>query len=298
MPAIGQCYFCGNDAKKSKRRRSVSFQGLRIFYFCRKCGTFSLHPKLKESDFESMYSSEYIENVGGNDHNNIEIDRFESLKNFLRNMDELKGRNFLDFGCGVNADLLIFGSSLGLNVVGVEVETSTRELAMLKSKALVLHPEEFSKSDLKFDFIFLGDVLEHVNTPEDILRNICTHLKPNGYLFIQGPLDNAPTLSNKLVELKSILLQGSSVNSPPYHVTLFKLKSLKTILDTVGLKLYSYSISEVWWPASKSALFHPIRNPSAWVLTVCKVFDITIGKIVPNYGTRIEIICQQHQSES
>lgn len=263
-----------------------------MYYHCRNCGTFSLYPKLQDSDFESMYSSAYIENVSSDDQNDEEIDRFKSFKNFLRSFNDLSGRNFLDYGCGANAGLLIFGTTLGLDSVGVEVEASTRAAARINSKACIIDPEEFAKSDIKFDFIFLGDVLEHVNNPGEILRNIHAHLQSNGFLFIQGPLESAPTLTNKLIELKSILLQGRRVEVPPYHVTLSKLISLKKILSINGFILNTCSVKEVWWPASKSSLLHPGRKPAAWSLAVCKSIDRVISNLLPNYGTRFEIVCQ------
>jgi 2-polyprenyl-3-methyl-5-hydroxy-6-metoxy-1,4-benzoquinol methylase len=298
LAQVAPCYFCGSAAKKSKRRRMLFFRELRMYYFCRGCGTFSLHPKLQVSDFETLYSSSYIENVRNNEQIDEELDRFKSLKQFLRNINHPNGKNFLDYGCGANGESLIFAKSLGLASVGVEVERSTREMATLNSSVPVIDPEEFSKTDQKFDVIFLGDVLEHVNNPGEILKDIYVHLKPNGFLFVQGPLESASTLTNKLVELKSILLQGARVEFPPYHVTLSKLNSLKKILNANGFLLHTCSVEEVWWPASKSSLTHPIRNPAAWSQAACKAIDRGISVLIPKYGTRFEIVCQVNLTKS
>ena len=292
LTQVAPCYFCGSPAKKTKRRRTLFFTELRMYYLCQECGTFSLYPKLKDSDFEKLYSSSYIENVSSGEQIDEEFDRFSSLKDFLRKIHDPRGKNFLDYGCGANGELLTFAISLGLASVGVEVEASTREMATLKSSAPVISPEEFSQSDLKFDVIFLGDVLEHVNNPSKILREIYLHLKPNGFLFIQGPLESASTLTNRLVELKSILLQGARIEFPPYHVTLSKLNSVKKILNASGFLLQTCSVGEVWWPASKSSLMHPIRNPAKWVVAACKVIDRGISVLLPGYGTRFEIVCK------
>lgn len=298
LAQVASCYFCGCVSKKSKRRRLLFFKELRMYYFCRECGTFSLYPKLQDSDFETLYSSSYIDNVSNNDQIDEEVDRFKALKFFLRNINHPIGKNFLDYGCGANAELLIFATSLGLVSVGVEVEASTREMATLNSSALVIDPEEFAMTDQKFDVIFLGDVLEHVNNPGEILKDICAHLKPNGFLFIQGPLESASTLTNKLVELKSILLRGTRVEFPPYHVTLSKLNSLKKILSANGFLLHTCSVEEVWWPASKSSLMHPIRNPAAWSLAVAKAIDRGLSVLLPKYGTRFEIVCKVNPTKS
>ena len=298
LAQVAACYFCGCVAKKSKRRRMLFFKELRMYYFCRECGTFSLYPKLQGFDFETLYSSSYIENLSNHNQIDEEIDRFKSLKNFLRNINYPSGKNFLDYGCGASGELLIFATSLGLASVGVEIEASTREMAALNSSAPVIDPEEFSNTDQKFDLIFLGDVLEHVNEPGEILKDICAHLQPNGFLFIQGPLESASTLTNRLVELKSILLQGTPVQFPPYHVTLSKLNSLKKILSTNGFLLHACSVKEVWWPASKSSLMHPIRNPAAWSLAAAKAIDRGISVLLPKYGARFEIVCQVDPTKS
>jgi 2-polyprenyl-3-methyl-5-hydroxy-6-metoxy-1,4-benzoquinol methylase len=294
---VAICYFCGSVARKSKRRRTLFFKELRMYYFCRECGTFSLYPKLQDSDFETLYSSSYIENVSNNDQINEEFDRFKSLKNFLRTISDSSGWNFLDYGCGASGELLIFGTSLGFTSVGVEVEASTRELAILNSNSPVIDPKEFATTDQKFDVAFLGDVLEHVNNPGQILNDIRLHLKPNGVLFIQGPLESAPTLTNRIIELKSILLRGARVEFPPYHVTLSQLNSLKKILSTNGFSIHACSVKEVWWPASKSSLLHPIRNPTAWSLAACKVIDRGLSLLLPNYGTRFEIVCKVNSTK-
>ena len=292
LAQVASCYFCGCVAKKSKRRRTLFFKELRMYYFCRECGTFSLYPKLQDIDFETLYSSSYIEKVSNSDQIEKESDRFKSLKNFLRNINYSSEKNFLDYGCGATGELLIFATSIGFTSVGVEVEASTREMATLNSRTPVIDPEEFAKIDQKFDVIFLGDVLEHVNNPGEILKDIYVHLKPNGFLFIQGPLESAATLTNRLVELKSIFLHGTRVEFPPYHVTLSKLNSLRKILSANGFLLYTCSVEEVWWPASKSSLMHPFRNPAAWSLAAAKSIDRGISVLLPKYGTRFEIVCQ------
>lgn len=298
LDLVASCYFCGSAAKKTKRRRTLFFTELRMYFLCRECRTFSLYPKLKESDFEKLYSSSYIKNVSSGEQIGEEFDRFYSFKDFLRKIYGPSGKSFLDYGCGANGELLAFATSLGLASVGVEVEASTREMATLKSSAPVISPDEFSKSDLKFDVVFLGDVLEHVNNPSEILSEIHLHLKPNGFLFIQGPLESASTLTNRLVELKSILLQGARIEFPPYHVTLSKLNSVKKILKSNGFLLETCSVGEVWWPASKSSLMHPIRNPAKWAIAACKAIDIWISILLPRYGTRFEIVCKVNQTNS
>lgn len=290
---LAKCYFCEQIGFRSKRRRDIFFHQNRSYFFCKPCGAFSLYPKLQSFDFDQLYSTNYIENVSLDSEGKSDFDRFTAFKEFLESHSDLAGKHLLDFGCGSGAELLIYGKSLKLTSVGVEVEKSTRGLATLNSGSIVLSPEDFFNSQLGFDYIFIGDVLEHINNPTNYLAQIILHLKPNGYLFIQGPLESAPTLSNKLVEFKSLLLNGKVVDFPPYHVTLASVKTIERIINFSDVYLAKLVVRETWWPTSKKALFHPIQNISAWVIAVCKIFDLLISFIIPKYGTRFEVICQK-----
>jgi SAM-dependent methyltransferase len=290
---FARCYFCEQIGYRSKRRRAIFFNQDRQYFFCKPCKAFSLYPKLQSSDFDQLYSTNYIESFSSDSGETLEFSRFMRLKEFLESHSDLAGKKFLDFGCGSSAELLIYGQNLKLTCVGVEVEKSTRELATINSGSVVLSPEEFFKSELKFDYIFIGDVLEHINNPTTYLTQLALHLNPQGYLFIQGPLESAPTLSNKLVEIKSLLLNGKRVNFPPYHVTLASMKTIERIMSFSGLYPSQLVVRETWWPTSRKALFHPIQNTSSWAIAVCKIFDLLLSFVVPKYGTRFEVICQK-----
>ena len=206
----------------------------------------------------------------------------------------LKHDRMLDIGCGEGTYAKLFPDADWTGIEVWEPYVEAYGLKSLYSKLIIADAREhvFEPED-RFDIAFAGDVLEHINNPTNYLAQIILHLKPNGYLFIQGPLESAPTLSNKLVEFKSLLLNGKVVNFPPYHVTLASVKTIERIINFSDVYLAKLVVRETWWPTSKKALFHPIQNISAWVIAVCKIFDLLISFIIPKYGTRFEVICQK-----
>ena len=48
---------------------------------------------------------------------------------------------------------------------------------------------------LKFDFITMGEVLEHVEKPIELLKKVCSLLTNNGFLFLTVPI-NAPAIDH------------------------------------------------------------------------------------------------------
>ena len=41
---------------------------------------------------------------------------------------------------------------------------------------------------MKFNAVFMGDVLEHIATPADFLKKLMEKIKPGGLIAAQGPL--------------------------------------------------------------------------------------------------------------
>ena len=65
------------------------------------------------------------------------------------------------------------------------------------------------KSKKKFDLIVMGEVLEHVENPLKLLKELKKHLKKTGYLFITTPT-NAPTIDhiylfNNIYEIREMI---------------------------------------------------------------------------------------------
>lgn len=283
----------------SQRRRSIKFYKIHSYYRCHDCKAFSLFPKLEDGEIENLYSASYIEDVNPefNLNEQVVFNRFLKLQETLQEYNTQGSREFLDYGCGANAEVLLLASDLGYKANGVEVEATTREKAALKSGCPVLSPEELLTSGKEFDFIFLGDVLEHLCDPLDVLSRMESALSSKGLLIIQGPLEGSLTISNTLLSIKAKLLSKKPSEFPPYHVSLATRKSIVRALKINGLSLQKFIVNEPLWPASRFGTKSSIVSFSAFAFSFTKLIDMILSKIITNYGTRFYLLASKSDGQ-
>lgn len=290
------CFFCGgNELTASRKRRSVQFFQIQSFLYCRICRGYSLWPLLTQQQSKSMYSINYMKNVSlhGVLEDSNDALRFSEFLTYLRRnnlFSEIKC--FLDYGCGADAKVLKLCEGLGIKSYGVELELSAREEAMRVSDAIVFSPEQMLSCGYKFDLVFLGDVLEHVNNPRQILDNVRIMLSSGGTVFIQGPLEGSGTLTNFFVQLKAIFLGRRPSLDPPYHVSLASYRSIKNLLIESKFEIIEISITEPRWPAKSLRSRDAYNSFSSFFLSLTKLIDIFISKIFRHYGSRFYCVAR------
>ena len=110
---------------------------------------------------------------------------------FIKDRFILEGKKILDVGCGggILAEAL---SELGANVTGIDASENTIGVAKSHSKSINSNVrfiqntiEEFiaSNPDEKFDVITCLEMLEHVPSPGEIIKNCSDILKKDGDIF-------------------------------------------------------------------------------------------------------------------
>ncbi len=283
------CYFCSSTSiTKSNKRRTINFFQIRNYFLCLNCKGFSLYPKLEQFEIESLYSTNYIKDVNPNsDYSpDTEVDRFKKLFTLVANIYNRTELKFLDYGCGSSAEVIIRTTNLGYISFGVEVEESTRTQAHSESGCKIYSPQEIISAGLQFDLIFLGDVLEHLNNPQDTLKEIHKILLPHGILIAQGPLEGAQTISNFLMSIKSAFLKGSPSYFPPYHVSLATRKAIFEVLEKANLKVQSLKVTEPLWPAPRFASKASFISFSSLIFSFTKLVDIILNRLNHQHGTR------------
>ncbi|WP_010050948.1 class I SAM-dependent methyltransferase [Carnobacterium maltaromaticum] len=102
-----------------------------------------------------------------------------------------KDKTAIDYGCGTGLvglelvadfETLLFADA-SQSMVEV-VETKIEQATIRNAKTLLLDIEEVSNSDIQVDYIFLVQVLLHVQDIHPLLSNLYKLLKPNGHLLI------------------------------------------------------------------------------------------------------------------
>jgi len=112
----------------------------------------------------------------------------KSIFSALCKNEKVINKTFLDIGCGIGWSL-VEAQKWGFTACGVE---PTKQVAQYARDTLKLNVATayFSRElfqDDYFDFIMLNQVLEHVDSPREMLSDAVRILKPHGTLFVGVP---------------------------------------------------------------------------------------------------------------
>jgi ubiquinone/menaquinone biosynthesis C-methylase UbiE len=133
----------------------------------------------------------------------------------------IEGKKVLDIGCSTGEYLEQFSrESVGLDF-------SEPNLKLCRKKGLVVRKADFNEPlpfpDHSFDAVFCSHVLEHVDSPLDLLREMNRVLRPDGIAVIALPIEHS---------LARILLRDKYFAGHPSHLYSFSLGCIKRLLET------------------------------------------------------------------
>lgn len=153
----------------------------------------------------------------------------------------------LDAACGCGASMgYIRGMYPNARTYGIESDPGLAELASHMGNVVCGKPEE---SDLlweeeSFDYILVGDMLEHVSEPEKVLKNIGKYLKKGGYVITEAV--NVRHYSAVITLLK----QGVFPHKKKYAQT-----ELQKLLMENGYKTEKVNAVEIGKPDEREQIF-------------------------------------------
>ncbi len=111
------------------------------------------------------------------------------LVNFFKN-DRNESINVLDIGCGTGATLLYIKNLYkNANLYGIEKGKNSAKIANSYADVINEDVEKviFPYEENFFDYIILGDVLEHLKDPWKFITNLNLYLKSDGYILASIP---------------------------------------------------------------------------------------------------------------
>ena len=170
--------------------------------------------------------------------------------NFIKERTELKGKRVLDIGCGggILSEAL---SKAGADVIGIDASTQTIGVAKshansVNSKVTYLEStvEDFILNNDKnsFDVITCLEMLEHVPSPEQIIKSCSNILKKGGDIFFSTINRNPKSYLFAIIGAEYIL-RWLPIGTHEWDkfITPNELESLVTknklsLLDTMGVK--------------------------------------------------------------
>lgn len=258
------CPICKKNKKKiifkyfSKPKIETIFNNLdyknyyRHYYKCENCEHYFSNKNFFTNNFyESNYSDstykvaikknfERVTNLPKKNSDNTY--RVLRIKNFNKINFNIKYPKLLDIGSGIG----VFPYQMKKNgwmVTALETDIASSEHINKNLKIKCLN-DDFNKIKLKkkFDFITLNKVLEHVEFPQLFLKKATKLLKSKGVIYVEVP--DAINAGKKNKNREEFCIE---------HIHVFSLKSLKTMLENLKLKIMK--IDTIKEPSGKFTIF-------------------------------------------
>jgi 2-polyprenyl-3-methyl-5-hydroxy-6-metoxy-1,4-benzoquinol methylase len=165
------------------------------------------------------------------------------------------GATVLDYGCGAGA-FLASVKAQGLLPFGVEFDAEAANHAAQVAGCTVFTMAQFEGGEIaqRFDAIHLGDVLEHMPDPMGAIDRILTLLKPGGVLFLEGPLENNPSLvfwaARMFGAIKRSINRQASAQGAPTHLIRTHAAAQRAFVGHLSgqFKERHWRVYETGWP--------------------------------------------------
>lgn len=196
---------------------------------CAACGTVVVDPYPDDATLQAFYSR-YSRTDSYLSKKNSKLRRsHKRVKRMLRS--GAPGKTFLDVGCSVGF-VTVAAYEQGLEAHGIDIDAEAIKIAQENFQGQgifeAISIQELAKRGNRYDMIYLSEVIEHVNDPENFLDSISTLLKPGGLLYLTAPDAGHFRVPANFMQWEMV--------TPPNHLTYFTRRGLKKILARHGLK--------------------------------------------------------------
>ena len=156
----------------------------------------------------------------------------ETVKSYNRLLDEFEKYrdtgNILDMGCG-QGDFLVEAKKRNWNVYGTEYSEAAVKLC--EARGITMCHGDLNKDifpGIDFDVITSFEVIEHINTPQEMLKVVDNKLKKEGLFYCTTPNFNALLRYFEKEDFKMIVY--------PEHISFYTKKSLQFLGNKYGFK--------------------------------------------------------------
>jgi SAM-dependent methyltransferase len=176
-----------------------------------------------------------------------------------------KPATVLDFGCGTGTQLTwpLAETFSQVSFLGVDSDAETIAWARTRPALanLIYATEDTSGADRRYDMIIASEVLEHVETPDQLLRQFRDRLNEGGRLVVTIPNGYGPFETMSLIEhlftlggvlpllrrIKHLILGTPKIDSTQAltlaispHINFFSLAAMRTLLRDAGFEVVRF----------------------------------------------------------
>jgi 2-polyprenyl-3-methyl-5-hydroxy-6-metoxy-1,4-benzoquinol methylase len=194
---------------------------------CRQCGLLMTNPRDDDATLARVYAALQDATYDVEDDN-----RMRTARAFLKWVEHFQSQpgRLLDVGCASGMFVAVADQS-GWHVTGLEVSSWAIERAQQRCPrgtfvTGLLEDQHFAPAS--FDAITLWDVLEHVHSPREAVRQVSEWLTPQGWLFLNVP--DAQSWVARLMGRRWVLLLRE-------HLCYFSRDTLAALLSQQGFEL-------------------------------------------------------------
>jgi SAM-dependent methyltransferase len=162
----------------------------------------------------------------------------------IRQHVKLEGRRILDVGCGIGTYVTRF-RQFSDEVYGVDIDEEKVAIASAKLPNISLAPaEHLPFADESFDVILLHEVIEHVESDRETIREAYRCLRPGGEIVIFAPNRMYPFETHGFYLGKRFIFRLCPVvNYTPdfirnrfcHHVRIYTRRGIKRLFDGLNV---------------------------------------------------------------
>jgi 2-polyprenyl-3-methyl-5-hydroxy-6-metoxy-1,4-benzoquinol methylase len=251
------CPLCKYEGGRQVFPYATRFNSIVFSYLqCMGCKTAFVSPHPDAQTLSKMYASEAY-----HDQHYAEVN-LAPYEHAARLLERHVARRacVLDFGCGAGYFLGQL-KQLGFQAHGVEFDPGAAQQAATRSGCPVRTVDAFHAwtDGPLYDAVHLGDVLEHVTDPAQVLSGLVSRMKPGGVLFVEGPLEHNPSpvywASLAMGALKKGLGRYEA-DFPPTHLIRTHAAAQRRFFEAMGagIETLHWRVYETGWPYAGQGL--------------------------------------------
>jgi 2-polyprenyl-3-methyl-5-hydroxy-6-metoxy-1,4-benzoquinol methylase len=254
---------------------------------CNACGLLYLSRSLRQTFSSQRWYSDCREITDKKIKGFVKDMQLPYLKQLKKLERFTAGRQILDFGSGLGIFLYVAKNS-GWLVGGFDV---SKDAALLAKKNFDIEYSatlsEFSPG--YFDVLRISQVLEHIDNPLSVLKELKNLIKPKGVLAVMVPNSDS-LLTGFINTFRRLFFRKPRFSGPLYnqgHIIGFSPASLDRMIKSCGFKkisLYTVSMGSIYYPLFYDGLFS--INPLSSI-TLASLFRFWLPQFLENLGNPI-----------